>query len=265
MADTDFTTHPDEAKDRNFITALARGLDVLRCFRPNEVELSNLDISERTGLPKPTVSRLTHTLCKLDYLVADARSGTYRLGAGVLQLGFGVLSGIEIGERAAEEMRQLSNGPNSYITCALGEKHRLDVVYVAVHQSIEDVALTMHVGSRLPLFFSAIGRVILIGMPEQDRQAAFDLGRTERPDQEEARQTSYAAAVKEFEANGYCTGYGDWRRDVNGIAVPVFSPNRSRIYGMNVGGPSFHVKKKQLENYYAKRLIASANRLSFQH
>ncbi|MFT5343749.1 MAG: DNA-binding IclR family transcriptional regulator [Paracoccaceae bacterium] len=264
MANTDFTTNPDEAKDRNFITALARGLDVLRCFRPNEVELSNLDISERTSLPKPTVSRLTHTLCKLDYLVADARTGTYRLGAGVLQLGFGVLSGLEIGKRAAVEMQKLCNGPNSYMTCALGELHRLDVIYVAVQRSVEDVSLILHVGSRMPLFFSAIGRAILVAMPEADRQAAFALALSEHPDQEEARQTSYANAAKEYEANGYCTSYGDWRRDVNGIAVPVFSLNRSRIYGLNVGGPSFHIKKKQLEGYYGKRLIASAKTLSFK-
>ena len=35
MSETEFRSSPDEAKDRNFITALARGLDVLRCFRPN--------------------------------------------------------------------------------------------------------------------------------------------------------------------------------------------------------------------------------------
>lgn len=264
MADMDFTTNPDEAKDRNFITALARGLDVLRCFRPNEVELSNLDISKRTGLPKPTVSRLTHTLCKLDYLVADTRTGTYRLGAGVLQLGFGVLSSLEIGARAAAELQKLCDGPNSYVTCALGERHQLEVIYVAVQRSVEDVSLTMHVGSRMPLFFSAIGRAVLVAMPEQERQGAFELAKRERPDQEESRQISYAKAVKQYEDNGFCSSYGEWRRDVNGVAVPVFSLNRDRIYGLNVGGPSFHVKKKQLESYYAKRLFESAKMLSLQ-
>jgi DNA-binding IclR family transcriptional regulator len=262
MADTDFTTNPDEAKDRNFITALARGLDVLRCFRPNEVELSNLDISERTGLPKPTVSRLTYTLCKLDYLVIDARTGNYRLGAGVLQLGFGVLSGMEIGERASDEMRALRNGPNSYITCAIGEVHRLDVVYIAVHRSREDVSLTMHVGSRLPLFFSAVGRAILAAMTDEDRETAFARLKAEQPEQLQAGQTSYEQAVREYETLGYCKGYGDWRADVNGIAVPVFSLSGSKVYGLNVGGPSFHVKKKQLEGFYAKRLIETAKTLS---
>ncbi len=262
MPETEFSAGLDEDKDRNFVTALARGLDVLRCFRPNETDLTNTDISERTDLPKPTVSRLTHTLCKLDYLVADPRTGSYRLSAGVLQLGYGVLSGMEIGERAADAMRQLRNGPNSYITCALAERHRMDAVYVAVQRSREEISLTMHVGSRLPLFRSAMGRSILAGMSEQDR--ATTLAEADRldPDGQEARHASLERALQEYESNGYCTGYGDWRPDVNGIAVPVYSLNGARVYGLNVGGPAFHVKKKQLEQHYAPNLIRAAEALS---
>jgi len=54
--------------DRKFVTALARGLEVLRAFTPTEGLLGNGEIAERTGLPKPTVSRLTYTLTKLGYL-----------------------------------------------------------------------------------------------------------------------------------------------------------------------------------------------------
>lgn len=264
MTDADFKADPEEAKDRNFITALARGLDVLRCFRPNEIELTNTDFAERTRLPKPTVSRLTHTLCKLDYLVADPRTGTYRLSAGVLRLGYGVLSGMDIADRASDAMNALRNGPNSYITCALGERHRTDAIYVAVRRSREDVSLTMHVGSRLPLFLSAIGRAILAGMDDAECAAALEELKTEDSTHYQKCAESLVEAKAEYATKGYCTGYGDWRPDVNGIAVPVFSLNGSRIYGLNVGGPSFHVKKKQLEGYYAKHLIAASESLSIR-
>ncbi len=108
--------------DRAFVTALARGLEVLRCFRPGEVGLSNSDIAQRTGLPRPTVTRLTHTLRRMDYLVQVEATGQYRLGAGVLQLGYGVLAGIGLAGRAAEVMRVLQeSGPNPNVTVALGE------------------------------------------------------------------------------------------------------------------------------------------------
>src|SRR6267378_1268989 len=62
--------------DRQFATTLARGLEVLRCFTPLEPLLGNKEISVRTGLPKPTVSRLTYTLTKL----ADYCNGSVSMG-----------------------------------------------------------------------------------------------------------------------------------------------------------------------------------------
>ena len=63
--------------DRKFITALARGLEVLRVFTPTEGLLGNGEIAERTRLPKPTVSRLTYTLTKLGYLSHIERLAEY--------------------------------------------------------------------------------------------------------------------------------------------------------------------------------------------
>ncbi len=261
MSDLDLDAGSEDAKDRNFVTALARGLEVLRCFQQQETELTNTDFAERTGLPKPTVSRLTHTLCRLEYLVANPRTGTYRLGPGVLQLGFGVLAGMEIRDRALEQMNRLCNGPNSYITAAFGERHRLDVIYVAVNRSNEDVALTVPVGTRLPLFFSAIGRAMLAGMRHEERETVFDILAREQPERMQECREIVDSAGEEFARDGFCRGYGEWRPDVNGIAVPITTLDGSRIFGLNAGGPSFHVKPKQLESHYAALLTEIAQGL----
>ena len=251
-------------KDRNFVTALARGLEILRCFDVTDTALTNSDFAQRTGLPKATISRLTHTFCALDYLVADTRTGTYRLSAGVLHLGFGVLAGMDIGVRAEDEMRALRDGPNSYITVALAEQHQLDAVYLATSNSLEGVALAIRVGSRLPIFYSAIGRAILVGMHEDERERVFKIARTHGCKVEADGRVQLEQALVEFEQKGFCTGYGTWRRDVNGIAVPVYSITGGVVYGLNVGGPSFRVKKKQLENVYAPQLIKAAKVISAQ-
>jgi DNA-binding IclR family transcriptional regulator len=235
----------DEAtKDRNFVTALARGLELLSCFRDGEVTLTNSDFSDRTGLPKATISRLTYTLCELGYLIADLRTGTYRLGAAALNLGFSVLSGIDIQDLAQKEMAQLRDGPNSYITVALGEVYQLEVVYVATSNSLE------------------IGQSILVGMRDDAREAVFEYAGRQGAEIEAEGRKRYAEAKSIYESKGFCTGYGIWRKDVNGIAAPVFSMSGDRVYGLNLGGPSFRVKPKQLESVYAPRLIKAANALS---
>src|SRR5260370_22805241 len=52
-------------KDRQFVTALARGLAILRAFHAGEGMLGNQETAHRTVLPNPTVSRRTHTLTDL--------------------------------------------------------------------------------------------------------------------------------------------------------------------------------------------------------
>ena len=252
----------DGEGDRKFVTALARGLEILRCFRPYETTLTNQEISARTGLPKPTISRLTHTLRKLDYLIYSERTGTYRLGAGVLSLGFGVLSGMEMADRAAEEMKKLAAGPNPHITSALGERHRMSVVYTAVHRSQQAVALTINVGARLPLVYSAIGRSILVAMSAEERSHMVQLAKQEKPQDAKRIDASMDRALMDYEELGYCTSFGEWRPEVNGIAAPVMSLNGDRIYGMNVGGPSFLLSPEELLENYGTRLLQAARNLS---
>ncbi|WP_250866791.1 helix-turn-helix domain-containing protein, partial [Caballeronia sp. INSB1] len=54
-------TPPEGIDERRFVVALARGLDMLRAFRPGETLLGNRDFVARTGLPKATVNRLAYT------------------------------------------------------------------------------------------------------------------------------------------------------------------------------------------------------------
>src|SRR4029077_13563643 len=78
--------------DRHFVTALARGLEVLACFRHGDRVLGNQELSQRCGLAKSTISRLTHTLTKLGYLIYVEDSAKYSLGTATLSLGSAMLS-----------------------------------------------------------------------------------------------------------------------------------------------------------------------------
>src|ERR1700722_14448567 len=59
----------DLAGEGDVIQVVSRAFDVLRCFEGHETRLGNLEISNRCGLPRSTVSRLTHTLTRMRQLV----------------------------------------------------------------------------------------------------------------------------------------------------------------------------------------------------
>src|SRR2546421_3619588 len=108
--------------DRQFATTLARGLEVLRCFTPLEPLLGNKEISVRTGLPKPTVSRLTYTLTKLGYLRHNMRLGKYQLGSAVLSIGLPPSSPMNIRQAARPLMKELPGYCNGSGLMAGGER-----------------------------------------------------------------------------------------------------------------------------------------------
>jgi len=95
--------------DKQFATTLARGLEILRCFTPEGPILGNKDLAERTGLPKPTVSRFTYTLSRLGYLKADHISSKYQLGPAVLAIGYPLLATIMLRQLARPAMKELAD------------------------------------------------------------------------------------------------------------------------------------------------------------
>lgn len=250
-----------ENNDRQFVTALARGLDILGAFHSDDRFLSNHEIAKRTGLAKPTVSRLTYTLTKTGHLLRDTDSGEYRLSVRCLQLGFSVLAASNMQERFAAEAKPLALAPNPYVTSALAEASGSRAVYVAVHRSHQAVSLSMNVGARLPLFYSGIGRAILIGMDEDDRQAALEAGIREFPEQRDRMEQGIRAAFRDYEQYGYCTCFGEWKPEINGIAAPLRSLDGLTPYGMNIGAPSFLISPEDLHKQYGALLLEISGKL----
>ncbi|MGJ8547175.1 MAG: IclR family transcriptional regulator [Sulfitobacter sp.] len=262
MNDAALPPSPDDETDRQFVNALARGLDILSCFGNDERYLSNNEISARTGLARPTVSRLTYTLMKTGHLLRHEDSGTYRLSAKVLHLGFSALSAMNIGDRCADILAELVHGPNQYVTAALAERAGSRAVYLARRRSKQAVSLSLEVGARLPLFYSGVGRAILAGMADKDRQEAFRLAVAEFPEQKQQMADSLVQGLQDFETYGYCTSFGTWKPEINAIAVPVRSLDGETIYGLNVGGPSFLISPEELHAKYGERLLDAARALT---
>jgi DNA-binding IclR family transcriptional regulator len=253
-----------EGSDPKFVTALSRGLAILRAFRRDEVALPNQVFAQRTGLPKATVTRLTYTLCKLGYLVQDA-GGDYRLGPGVLALGYGVLAGIELRRRAEVELAALCDGENPNVAAALGERYGQSVVYLVTHRSQSSVSMTFHMGAQVPLFMSSIGRAILMALPEGEQDALLDAALRAAPaDQRDRLTGGLNRARLDFSTLGYCTSFGEWRSEINGIAAPVIPMQGGRVHAINVGGFAFLNPRDRLEADYAPRLLRAAHNLSLR-
>jgi DNA-binding IclR family transcriptional regulator len=208
-----------DSVDRNFVTALARGLDVLRCFSRNVAALGPTEVAQKSGLPKSTVTRLIHTLTKLDYLTYIQDSGKYRLGPAMLMLNTVPREQIDVREIARPLMQELASATGAQV--ALGVRDQLSILYLESFRGQSLVTLNLGIGSRIPLAITAGGRAYLAGLPSNER--ADLLERIRRLDEHAwlTIEPRIEAALKEYAETGCCSSIGDWVRQVNGIAAPL--------------------------------------------
>jgi DNA-binding IclR family transcriptional regulator len=243
----------DANKDRQFVIALARGLDILRAFTPQDGLLGNQEIAARTGLPRPTISRLTHTLTRLGYLKHSERLGKYQLGTAVLSLGYAVLANIGLRQVARPFMQELADYANASVS--LGSRDRLNMVYIEHCRAIGTVTLRLDLGSRIPIATTAIGRALLAALPEGERDYLMQhIARREGANWPRVR-AGIERAVDDYRTKGFVMSAGDWQSDVHAVGVPMIAPDGSGIVAFNCGGPSFLFDRKRLTADLGPRLV----------
>lgn len=241
-------------EDRHFVTALARGLEVLACFRHGETTLSNLELAQRCKLPKSTVSRLTMTLTKLGYLIHVQESGRYRLGTACLALGSALLNKLDVRKIARPMMQELAEFSGASVS--LGVRDKLSMIYVENCRSSAALTLTLDVGSRMPLAASAMGRAWLATVSDAERQEAMEQIRALDHLAWPTVKAGVDKALEEYRTLGVTSSFGDWNKEVNGIARAFDPGNGLPIMAVNVGGPTYNLSPEFLINDVRPRLLS---------
>ena len=248
----DLADHHDS--DRQFITALARGLDVIRCFQPGEGPLGNQEIAAKTNLPKATVSRITYTLSALGYLEFLPKWSKYQLGAPVLSLGYAFLNSFGLRSIAHPHMQALANRFNCAV--GLGARDRLSILYVDLCRGPGTLTLRLDVGSRLPIPRSTTGYAFVASLPEQERDFLLEAVKTRHPEMWEGAKFGVEDARQQLESRGFVLGEGVFEKTINTVAAPFLTPDKASVFVFNVTGPSFELKRKVMLEEAGPRLLS---------
>ncbi|MCR6631457.1 MAG: IclR family transcriptional regulator [Magnetospirillum sp.] len=249
----------EESKDRMFVTALARGLDVLRSFTSGEALLGNQEISKRTGLPKPTVCRMTHTLTKLGYLRFNSRLEKYQLGTAVLSLGYSALAGMDIRQIARPFMQEMANATNASVS--LGSRDRTSMIYVESCRGQGPVTLRLDVGSRIPLATTAMGRAYLATIAEEERSALMDELKARHAEDWPAISRGIEQALKDYADFGFTMSTGEWQPEIHAVGRAIALPDNGGILAFNCGGAAFLMPRDKLESDYGPQLLETVRRV----
>ncbi|HEX5497507.1 MAG TPA: IclR family transcriptional regulator C-terminal domain-containing protein [Mycobacteriales bacterium] len=227
---------PDRA---DHVRALERGLAVLRAFA-GERSLTLSEVARRTGLTRATARRFLITLDRLGYLRRDGRD--FALTPKVLELGHSYLSSLDLAALARADMEALVARTHESSSAAVLDGS--EIVYVARVPTRQIMTVSLGVGSRLPAFATAMGRVLLADLPA-DRLgcvlAASDLRQwTPRTRTDPAE---LAAEIATVAARGWALVDQELELGLRSVAAPLRDAAGRVVAALNV---STHVGRVTL-------------------
>lgn len=249
----------DPQADRRFVTALARGLQLLHCFRYGERWLTHQEITQRSGLPKATVSRLAFTLVALGYLVHDPAKGLYRLGTGGLTLGLRVLANDEIAGVARPVLEELAIASGAAVS--LGIRHQLSMVYIAHARGNARLTLALDVGARIPIESTSMGQALLCALPEYKRAELHAQLERKLGLHWKATHAALQRAGEQYRKLGFVTSVGQWEPDISAVGAAIDVGLGGEPCAVNIGGPATVLTRDRLLQELGPRLASAALRI----
>ncbi len=242
------------ATDRNFVIALSRGLEVLRAFRPHDGLLGNQELAARTGLPKPTVSRLTYTLTKLGYLAQIPRFEKYQLTPAAMALGYAALANLGIRHLSESYREQVMRQTGGAV--AVGGRDRLSMIYFGQSRDGLALGVQLDVGSRVPIATTAMGRAYLWALPEEERAQLMRDLRDHYGNRWPKIRDGIARSGETVARYGFAISVGEWQDDVHAAGVALNLNDGTGPYAFNCGAPAFRFAEDRLLNDIGPRLVA---------
>lgn len=213
---------------------LTRGLEILRAFGVGDDTLGNQDLIDRTGLPKATISRLTSTLIKLGYLHYNEQLGRYSIGPATISLGYNALSSSAVVYMAMPLMQELAD--SSSVAAALGTRDGSEMVYLATCRSHTPVSLRLGVGSRLPIWNTAMGLSYIIAMRPDPRAELIEHLIDNDPDQANKIRDLVLSAEEFHRQHGFVASFGSWYSYINAVGLAFRPTDGSPLVAITCGG-----------------------------
>jgi IclR family KDG regulon transcriptional repressor len=252
------------ARPNNVVQSIERGsiiLDVLSEY-PQGLSLGHL--SSETGLNKGTVHRLLSSLVFLDYARQDTETKKYSLGFKLVELGNRLLSQIDLRTEARPFLVELAEHTKETVHLVILD--RFEVLYIdKVEACVQPTGLRMvsMLGSRIPAHCSAVGKVLLAALPEENvKEMAKKRGlpqRTKNTITDLAKLLEHLNLVKK---NGYALDDEENEIGVRCVGAPVHNQQGDVTAAISISVPAIRIETLVLQSAFKGQVIQTALKIS---
>ena len=248
-----------EDNDRQFVTALGRGLTLLAAFEQHQ-QLSHQQLCQMTNLPKATITRLIHTLMTLGFLRVTEH-GQYQLGSSAVRLSATAWSRHDMVAAAEPLLRQFAS--SNEVSVNLATEVEGEMRYHACCRSPARLSVNLQVGSAVPVTRTAIGRAFYAASSPA-RQASIRNNLQEHLSTEDYNhaQSALSDAAEHYRLHGYTVSDGDFSTDILAVAVGVYDVATGQYaYSLNASVPSANWQSDDYAAVIVPKLQALAEKI----
>jgi DNA-binding IclR family transcriptional regulator len=243
----------DLAGEDDVIQVVSRAFDVLRCFEGHEARLGNLEISNRCGLPRSTVSRLTHTLTRMGQLVYLPRDQKYRIGPSAVAMSTTMMRGLQLRNLIRLRLQDVAEQLPGTVGFVIPD--RLQLVYLEYARAANALGLQESTGSRIAMASTAAGHAYTAALDVEVGDALIAEMEREVPEAARLLTPRIDGNRKFLREHGYVVACGLWSPHINGCAVPMWSPQYQTVVVVTIGLLSAMFDEKRLHQEVAPRMI----------
>ena len=247
------------ASDPLFVTALSRGLDVLRCCAKSDPAPTINEVAKRLGLPQATSWRLCHTLIKLGYLERTEQD-RLRPGLPVLELGQAALIKSPLSQLSRSKMEDIARKFKGSVS--LGVPDGLEILYLQRYEGGPTMFHGLRAGSRVSMLASAMGWSYIAGIPTAKRNILLKKLKNATPDDYARISQQLKDALARFASSRFIVNAGVLHPEVNALAVTIGHMSVAPVACLSFGGPRSTFPIQMLEKEIRPALVDLADSLT---
>lgn len=234
-------------KSEYIIQAVDHALDLLEQFHDDVDELGVTELSKRLKLHKNNVFRLLATLESRGYIEQNRVTENYRLGLKTLELGQTFIKQMGLLRQSRPILESLVNECNETAYVAILKD--LSIVYLDVVETTLTVRVVPRVGSRLPAYCTAAGKVQIAYMTDEELDTFLPSkelkGFTPNTVTDKDELKKHLKQVVEL---GYAIDNEELDIGVRCVAAPIRDYTRRIIGAVSLSGPSMRFTDERMDN-----------------
>jgi IclR family pca regulon transcriptional regulator len=247
---------------RNLIASLAHGLSVLEAVAAHTEDIQLATLADAVGMKKTSTWRLVHTLVQMGYVYQDPKTRSFRPAPRVLSLGYAYFDSLDLKQLSSPFLRELSAQCGETVNLAVLDRDEL--VYIERIRTPQIININLHVGSRLPLYSTSLGRALICEMPGawlQDYLARISSD-SRAKDYLHSGKRSLSKTLEEVRKLKYSLNDEELVKGLRSIASPVRSATGEIIAAVGIAVPSSRVTVTDLRRNFSPELLSTTKNIS---